>query len=172
MQDIYTYTVPSFIKGLTGLKTILEKTRAHLAEQGKDESAFLQERLIEDMFPFIKQVQIATDNAKGIVKRVTDIETPVFEDTETTFDELFARIDRTVEFLKTVPEESFKDAASRKVVLPFTPPDQFMTGFDYAREFTIPNFYFHVTIAYAIARKEGVVLSKTDYIAGLPLRDQ
>jgi hypothetical protein len=159
MQDIYTYTVPSFIKGLTGLKTILEKTRAHLAEQGKDESAFLQERLIEDMFPFIKQVQIATDNAKGIVKRVTDIETPVFEDTETTFDELFARIDRTVEFLKTVPEESFKDAASRK-------------GFDYAREFTIPNFYFHVTIAYAIARKEGVVLSKTDYIAGLPLRDQ
>lgn len=170
MQDIYTYTVPVFIKSLGGLKVILEKTSAHLTEAGIDEAEFLQSRLIDDMFPFVKQVQIATDNAKNIVKRLTDIETPVFEDTETTMAQLQDRIDRTIAFLTTIPEDAFKDSGSRQVKLPFY-PDQFMTGFDYAREFVIPNFFFHVSIAYALARKEGVQISKTDYIAGLPLQD-
>lgn len=170
MQEIYTYTVPLFIKSLTGLKTILEKTSNHLAETGGDEAAFLQSRLIDDMFPFTKQVQIATDNAKNIVKRLTDIEVPVFEDAETTMAELQARIDKTIAFLKTIPEDAFKDSADRQVVLPFY-DGKFMTGFEYATGFVIPNFFFHVSIAYALARKEGVVIGKNDYIAGLPLKD-
>jgi hypothetical protein len=170
MQDIYTYTIPSFIKGLSGLKTIIEKTKTHLAEKGIEESVFIEERLIDDMFPFKRQVQVATDQAKGLVARLTAIEAPVFEDTETNLDELMARLDRAIEFLKSVPEDAFLTSSEHQVVLPYF-PDKFIKGFDYAREYVIPNFYFHIVMAYAIARKEGVQLQKQDYINGLPLQD-
>jgi hypothetical protein len=166
MDSIYEFTVPVFIKMLTGLKTVLKKAGEH----GLDEATLLNDRLAPDMFPLVKQVQVATDNAKGMIGRITKVETPKFEDTETTFAELDARIDKTIAFLQTVTKEEFKDASNAQVTLPYF-PGKFMTGYDYAREYVIPNFFFHVATAYAIVRKNGVAVGKADYMNSLPLQD-
>jgi hypothetical protein len=166
MDQIFDFTVPVFIKGLTGLKLVLQKA----AEHGLDENALLAERLAPDMFPFVKQVQSATDNAKGCAARLSGQEIPKFEDTETTLVELQARLDKTIAYLRTISKDSFVNAAAVQVVLPYM-PGKFMTGFDYAREYALPNFFFHVSMAYAIVRKNGVPIGKADYIAGLPLQD-
>ena len=166
MDSIYEFTVPVFIKMLNGLKAVLKKAREH----GLDEKTLLEDRLAPDMFPLAKQVQVATDNAKGVVGRLTKVEAPKFEDTETTLAELDARIDKTIAFLQTVKEEDFADAPKAQVTLPWF-PGKFMTGYDYAREYAIPNFFFHVATAYAIIRKNGVAIGKADYINGVPLQD-
>lgn len=166
MNPLYEFTVPVFIKALGGLKNILEKAKEH----GIADAALLQDRIAPDMFPFVKQVQMATDNAKGTTGRLAGIEVPSYEDKETTIDELFARIDKTIEFLKTVSEEDFTEAASRRITLPYF-PGKFMAGAEYAREYGIPNFFFHVAMAYALIRKNGVAIGKTDYLNGLPLQD-
>lgn len=166
MDAMFEFTVPSYIKGLGGLKAIIQKAREH----GVDEEKLLQDRLAPDMFPLVRQIQIATDQAKGIVGRVTKIEAPKYEDTETTFDQLLQRIDATIAFLQTVKKEDFANASEAKVTLPYF-PGKFMAGFDYVREYSIPNFYFHVAIAYAIIRKNDVNIGKADYMNGLPLQD-
>ncbi len=170
MHEIYTYTVPMFIKMLGGLKNVLVKAESHLRETGKSEELFMNESLAPDMFPLVRQVQIACDNAKGAVARLAGVDMPKFDDTEKTFAELYARIDKTLDFVQSVPESAFAEAADRKVTLPYF-PDKYMTGFDYAREYVIPNFLFHVVTAYAIVRKEGVSIGKADYVNGLPFRD-
>lgn len=170
MNDIYFFTVPVFTKMLGGLKNVLTKTKAHLAETGKPETELLNDRLAPDMFPFVKQVQVATDNAKGAAARLAGIEIPAYEDTEASIDELLARIDKTLAFLASVKEDSFKNAADVQVTLPYF-PGKFMKGVAYAREYAIPNFFFHVAMAYAIARKNGVQIGKADYINSLPLED-
>ena len=170
MNDIYTYTVPLFIKMLGGLKNVLAKGEAHAKEKGLDEVEFLKTQLAPDMFPLTRQVQIATDNAKGAVARLTGSEAPKYEDTETTFAELYARIDKTLEYMKSIPESAFAEAKTRQITLPYF-PGKFMAGDAYAREYVVPNFLFHVTAAYAILRMEGVALGKTDFLNGLPLQD-
>lgn len=166
MHSIYTFTVPIFIKHLEGLKHCIEKTIEH----GVDEKALLGDSLAPDMFPFTRQVQIACDNAKGATARLAGVDIPPFPDTEATFSELMKRIDTTLEFVKSVPEASFHDGEDRQVTLPYF-PGKYMTGFDYAREYALPNFFFHVTVAYGLMRKAGVPLGKADYMNGLPLRD-
>ncbi len=166
MESIYEFTIPVFIKMLGGLKGVLQKAKEH----GLDETTLLNDRLAPDMFPLVKQVQVATDNAKGLASRLSGTETPSYEDTETTFAELDARIDRTIAYLQTISKESFKNAADTRVEIKYF-PGKFMTGFDYAREYAIPNFFFHVATAYAIVRKNGVQIGKADYINGLPLQD-
>lgn len=170
MNDIYAYTVPVFLKSLGGLKNVLTKAEAFAKDAGMSEAEFLADRLWPDMFPLAKQVQVACDNAKNATARLAGVEAPKLEDTEQSFAELQARIDRTTEFVRSVPESSFAEAASRKVVLPYF-PDKYMTGFDYAREYALPNFLFHVVTAYGIVRKNGVAIGKADYTNGLPLRD-
>jgi hypothetical protein len=169
MDSIYTYTVPTFTKLLGGLRTILDKGEAFAREKNIKPTDLLNERLAPDMFPLVRQVQIACDNAKGGVARLAGIENPKHEDTETTFDELRARIDKTLEFIGSVPEDAFKDAAERKITLSYF-PDSYMTGFDYAREYVIPNFTFHIVTAYGILRHQGVPLGKADFINGFPLK--
>jgi hypothetical protein len=169
MDSIYAYTVPTFTKLLGGLRAVLDKGETFAREKNIDPSALLNERLAPDMFPLIRQVQIACDNAKGAVARLTGIENPKHEDTETTFDELRARIDTTLAFIASVKEDAFKDAADRKITLPYF-PDSYMTGFDYAREYVVPNFVFHVVTAYSILRHNGVPLGKVDFLNGLPLK--
>ncbi|HUD02643.1 MAG TPA: DUF1993 domain-containing protein [Candidatus Paceibacterota bacterium] len=166
MDQIFEFTVPVFIKGLTGLKNVLQKATEH----GLSDEALLADRLAPDMFPFVKQVQSATDNAKGCAARLAGQETPKYEDAETTVAELQARLDKTIAYLRTISKDSFANAASVQVVLPFM-PGKFMTGFDYAREYALPNFFFHVAMSYAIVRKNGVPIGKADYMAGLPLQD-
>ncbi len=169
MNDIYTHTVPLFVKHLGGLKNILDKAEQHANEKGLDVAAILSDRLAPDMFDCTRQIQIACDNAKGAVSRLTAIEAPKFDDTEKTIAELKSRIDKTLEFVQSVPETAFADAATRQVVLPYF-PGTYMTGEDYAREYVISNFLFHVTVAYGIFRHNGVPLGKADFMNGLPLK--
>lgn len=170
MNELYAFTIPVFVKSLEGLKTILEKAQNHLKEHGGDEAALLDSRLAPDMFPLIKQVQIACDNAKGAAARLASIEIPKYDDTEKTINDLLARIDKTLSFLGSISEEQFKDSATVKATLPYF-PGQYMIGYDYAREYAIPNFLFHVVIAYGLIRHRGVQIGKADYINGLPLKD-
>jgi hypothetical protein len=166
MHTTYDYTVPVFIKGLSGLKIILQKAQAH----GLDETTLLNDRLAPDMFPLVKQVQVACDGAKGASARLAGVEVPVFEDTEVTFAELFERIDKTIAFVQTISSDAFTDADTRQITLPYF-PDKFLSGFDYAREYALPNFFFHIAMTYALIRKNGVAIGKADYINGLPLQD-
>lgn len=169
MNDLYIFTVPIFIKSLGGLRSVLVKAESHMHEAGMEEGEFLKDRLAPDMFPLVKQVQVACDNAKGAAARLAGMEVPKFDDAEQSFAELIARVDATIAFLNTVPEESFKDAAERKIILPYF-SDKYMTGFDYAREYAIPNFFFHVVTAYGIVRKNGVQIGKADYANGITFR--
>jgi hypothetical protein len=166
MDNIYDFTVPVFIKMLGGLKGVLQKAKAH----GLDEKALLSEQLAPDMFPFAKQVQVACDNAKGAAARLSGQEPPKMDDTEQSIDDLIARVDATVAFLNTVKESDFADAPKQQITLPYF-PGKFMGGYDYAREYAIPNFFFHVAMAYALVRKNGVEIGKADYINGIPLQD-
>lgn len=168
MNELYTYTVPVFIKHLGGLRNILEKAKAHLAETKGDENALLADRLYPDMFPLTKQVQVACDNAKGCAARLSGTENPKMEDTEATIDELIARVDKTLAFVKSVPESAFAGAADRQVIISYM-PDVYFTGFDYAREYALSNFFFHTVTAYDLLRKNGVPIGKADYINGLTL---
>ncbi len=170
MNDIYQFTLPGMVKSLSALDTILTKAEAFAKEKGLEESTLLNERLAPDMFPLKKQVQVACDNAKGAAARLAGSEAPSFPDTEETFVELHARIKKTLDYVATFSEDSFSDAATRQITLPYF-PGKYMTGFDYAREYVIPNFLFHIAIAYAILRKEGMPLGKVDYFGSIPLRD-
>jgi len=170
MNDIYTYTVPLFIKTLGGLKNVLTKAEEHAKEKGMSEADMLADRLAPDMFPLVKQIQTACDNAKGATARLAGVEVPKFEDTEQTFAELRARIDKTLTFIQSVPEEKFADAADRQIILPYV-PNKYMTGFDYVREYVLPNFFFHVVTAYGLIRKNGVSIGKTDYTNNVTFRD-
>lgn len=170
MNDIYTYTVPVFIKALGGLSQVLTKAEVFAYEQGMSEADLLNDRLAPDMFPLVKQVQVACDNAKGAAARLAGVDIPVYADTEHTFAELKHRIATTIAFLSSLPENAFTDAATRKIVLPYF-PDRYMTGFDYAREYVVPNFFFHVVAAYALVRKNGAPIGKADYANNPTFRD-
>jgi hypothetical protein len=175
--NLYTITVPMFIKTLTALSGVLDKAGAHAGSKqlewhpkGMQEDALLSARLISDQFPFVRQVQVACDNAKAGSARIAGIEPPKFEDTEKTVAELKARIDKTVAFLKTIKPEQVIGQEDRKVTLPFWKGKQ-ATAFGYVTEYLIPNFYFHVTTAYAILRSNGVQIGKDDFIGGIPFID-
>ena len=166
MSQIYSFTIPVFAKHLEGLKKIIEKAEAH----GVDEKTLLSDALAPDMFPFVKQVQIACDQAKGAVARLTGGENPSFPDTEATFEELKARIDKTIAYINSIPETAYEGADTREITIQYF-PGKYMTGFDYAREYVIPNFFFHASIAYGLVRKAGVAIGKADFVNSLPLRD-
>jgi uncharacterized protein len=169
-QQHYDFSVPIFIKTLGGLKNVIEKARPVAANLEGGEATLMTKALAPDMFPFSRQVQIACDNAKGAAARLAGVEIPKFEDTESTLADLEARIDKTIEFLKSLTPAQFADAETRKIELPYF-PGKHMTGDGYLKEYVLANFYFHVTIAYAIIRSLGGELGKTDYMNGLPLID-
>lgn len=170
MNTLYEFTVPVFVKHLGGMKLVLNKVAAHISEKGVSEEEFLNSRMWDDMFPFVRQVQISCDNAKGAVARLAGMEIPKFEDSEKTIAELLARVDKTLAFIHSVPESAFSGAADVKVSLPYW-DGKHMIGTDYARFYAIPNFLFHVTTAYDLARKAGVPVGKADYMNGNPLKD-
>lgn len=166
MNQLYAFSVPVFTKALKALDGVLAKAIA----SGKDGATLVNAQLAPDMFPLKKQVQIASDNAKGVSARLAGVEIPSYEDTEETLVELQARIAKTLEFIGSLPESSFEGAADRQIVLPFI-PGKYMTGSDYLEQYALANFFFHVTTAYGILRKEGVEIGKADFIGGMPLRD-
>jgi uncharacterized protein len=161
--SIYDATIPPMIRMLENLSKIIDKA---VEQKGGDQQSLLDARLAADMHPFTRQIQIASDAAKGCAARLSGAEAPSFADTETTFPELKARIAKTVEYLKSVPKAKFEGAEDRQVTIK-TPNRTFeMTGRDFATNFALPNFFFHVTTAYGLLRSKGVQIGKMDYLGG------
>lgn len=160
---IYEAAVPVFVSMLEAMAHVLSKAEAHAAEKGLDEATLTGARHAEDMLPLPKQVQIATDMAKGCVSRLTGRDIPSYEDTETTFAELQARITKTIQYVKTVPPEDFEGSEDREITLTIAGNEMTFPGRVYLFGFVHPNFYFHVTTAYTLMRAAGVPLGKADY---------
>ncbi|MEK7156208.1 MAG: DUF1993 domain-containing protein [Patescibacteria group bacterium] len=171
--NLYSITIAPIVKALEALSKILDKAAAY-AESKKTvkrtfEEALLNDRLIFDQFPLAAQVRIACDNAKGGAARLAEVEIPSFEDNEKTIAELQARIAKTLAFVRSVKPEQVVGKEGIKVSLPYW-DGKSLSGFEYATEYLMPNFYFHVVTAYAILRKNGVPIGKNDYIGALPLK--
>ena len=164
--SMYTATVPPFRAMLKNLQAVMAKAEAHCEARKIDPSAFLSSRLYPDMLPFTAQVQIATDNIKGAAGRLSGAEIPKFEDNETSFAELQARIDKTVAFLDTLTEAQFEGAAERDIVLQLRDRKVEFKGAAYLLQWANPNVYFHITTAYALLRHGGVEIGKKDYLSG------
>lgn len=158
--DIYDASIPPLIHMLGGLSAILAKGEAH---GGIDPS---EARLAPDMLPLKAQVYIATDSAKGCGARLAGVDIPKYEDTETSFADLRARIAKTIAFLKTLDRKAIAGAESKHIVLKFPSNTFEFNGTDYVGKFVLPNVYFHITTAYGILRNAGVALGKSDYLGG------
>jgi hypothetical protein len=165
--SLYHFSVPVFSLALTNLLQQLGKAGAHAEQKKFDFKALADARLIADMLPLTAQVQIACDNAKGAVARLAGIEPPKHEDNEKTLQELKARVAKTLDFIATVRQEQFTGAETREIVLKFPNLTLKFSGLDYITKFALPNFYFHVTTAYAIMRENGVDLGKGDYLGSI-----
>jgi hypothetical protein len=162
--SMYDVSVPVLLQGLRGLKGVLAKAAAHAEAKKIDPGALLQARLYPDMFPVLRQVQIAGDFAKGAAGRLAGVELPVYEDTETGFDDLIARIDKTMAFIAGLDPAAIAGSEERDVVLVRRGESQTFKGQAYLLQQALPNFWFHVTTAYAILRHNGVEVGKKDYM--------
>ncbi len=163
---IYDASVPVLIAGLTNLSKILAKGAAHAEAKGFKPEALLQARLAPDMHPLPNQIQIASDAAKGAAARLAGVDIPSFPDTETTFPELQARIEKTIAFLKGLDPAAFTGAEDREIVLKVGANEWKMPGRQFLTAFALPNFYFHLTTAYALLRHNGVEIGKRDFLGG------
>lgn len=161
--------VAQMIKMLENLDGLLLKATQQADAKKFDVNNYLSERLIVDMLPLSKQIQITCDNAKLCVARLSHSEAPKFEDNEKTMPEFRERIKKTIDFLKTKIEADYSKFESAKFE-PTWMNGQWMDGEDYFYQFAIPNFYFHMTTAYAILRKCGVEIGKSDYMGHLPFK--
>jgi hypothetical protein len=163
--SMYSASVPVFRKMLGSLAALLEKAETYAQERKIEPAALLQARLFPDMFPLIKQVQIATDFAKGASARLAGAEVPHYEDNEQTFAELQQRITKTLGYIDSVAREEI-DASSERAVTHGAGERarHFERGDDYLTGFVLPNFMFHVTTAYAILRHNGVPIGKRDFL--------
>jgi hypothetical protein len=166
--SMYQASVPVFVRALENLSAILHKAAAYAEARKIDPSVLMNARLYPDMLPLSRQVQIASDNAKGPVARLANVERPVWDDNETTFAQLQARIAKTITFLKSVKPEQIDGSEDRTVTMKIGPDEHAFKGQPYLLGFALPNFYFHVTTAYSILRHSGVEIGKTDFIGGLP----
>ncbi|PTB22332.1 DUF1993 domain-containing protein [Trinickia symbiotica] len=165
--SMYQASVPVFLRGLTNLRAVLHKGRDHAEARKIDLAVLLSSRLYPDMFPLTRQVQSASDAAKFCTARLAGVEPPRFEDTETTFDELVARIDKTIAYLKEADASNIDGSEERTVTIKTPSRSIEFDGQSYLLHFALPNFFFHVTTAYAILRHNGVELGKLDYLGGI-----
>jgi hypothetical protein len=164
-------SLPALELGLNALSGILDKAEAYAAAKKIDSQVLLNTRLAPDMFSLLMQVQAATDLAKNGAARLSGVEPPRFEDTETTLDDLKARIAKTLSFVKSADGKQINASADRQLTFPLGPNYKGeMQGDAYLNHFLLPNFYFHVTVAYAILRHCGVELSKPDYLGAIPMQ--
>ena len=164
--SLYQASVPVIQKSLTALKGVLAKGAAHAEAKKIDESVFLSSRLSPDMFPLMRQVQIAADFGKGPVARLAGVEVPKYDDTEATFAELAARIDKTLVFVGTFTAAQIDGQEDRDIQLTIAGNPVTFKGQPYLLHFAMPNLYFHMSMAYAILRHNGVDVGKRDFIGG------
>ncbi len=166
--SLYQSSIPVYQRALPAFSAILDKAAAHAAEHKIDPAVLLASRLRPDMLPLSRQVQIFCDTAKNTAARLAGIEAPRIEDTEATIDELKARIQRTLDFIKTVLAKDIDAGEHKEIVFPVGPNKMKMKGADYLLHWSNPNFYFHLTTAYDILRYNGLTIGKRDYLAGAP----
>lgn len=156
--------VPFFTHSLTAMAAILTKAQEFEAAKKLKPEVIPNLRLIADMFPLTRQITIMTDHAKGACARLAGKENPSFADTETTLEELQARIAKTIAFIATIPDAAFEGAEARTISLKAGPRDLSFPAMQYYHSYAVPNFYFHMTTAYNILRTNGVAVGKTDFL--------
>jgi hypothetical protein len=146
---------------------MLDKAAAHAAAKKYDSAVLAQLRLFPDMHPLTRQVQIACDTAKGAAGRLAGVDIPKHEDTETTLDELKQRIAKTLDFLKTLSADQVNSAETRTIEIKFPNGAWKFTALAYLSDFVLPNFYFHESMVYALLRKSGIEIGKTDFLGAI-----
>ena len=163
--SLHSASVPVFTQLLGGLSDVLGKAEAHATARKIEPDALLQSRLFPDMFPLVRQVQIASDFAKSVSARLAGADVPAWDDNEKTFADLQARIARTKDFIGGLDAAAFADAASREIVLrPGTPKERKLSGEAYLLHYGLPQFFFHVTTSYALLRHAGIEIGKRDFM--------
>jgi hypothetical protein len=155
-----------FTRMLNNLSSILSSAEQQAKTKGYDPSVLLNARLAPDMFALTRQVQIATDHAKGCVARLAGHQIEAIEDSETTFAELQARITKVLGIVESFKPEQFDGSETREISIRIPNRDLKFSGLDYVNQWAMPNFYFHITMAYAILRHNGIELGKKDFLIG------
>lgn len=166
--SMYQASVPVFVRSLGNLSAILDKAAAHAESNKIDPAVLLATRLYPDMFPLSRQIQIATDMAKGAAARLAGVDRPFHEDNETSFVEMQARIEKTLDFIRSIKPEQIDGSEERTITLTLRGNDVQFAGQPYLLHFVLPNLFFHTATAYAILRHCGVALGKPDFIGGIP----
>jgi hypothetical protein len=166
MFTMFDATIPPLLRALNNLSHILQKGEAHADARNIEHSVLLNARLFPDMYPLIRQVQIATDMSKGAAARLAELDVPSYEDNEATFAELQARLAKTIAFIEAVKPEQLAGSEAREVTITVRKANLTFTGQDYLLKWVNPNVYFHVTTAYNILRHNGVELGKPDFLRG------
>jgi hypothetical protein len=164
MPALYNASVPVFRQMLSALAGIIDKTIAHAEAKKIDPAVYAGARLFPDMFPFARQITVATDFAKGASARLAGIEVPKFEDTEVTLADLKARLQKTIDFIAGLKPEQFDGAETRDITIQLRAGPTVFKGQPYLLHYAMPNFYFHTTTAYAILRHNGIEIGKPDFI--------
>lgn len=164
-SPMYINSVPVFKQLLVALKAILAQADAHAAANSIEPEAFLQARLYPNMFPLVKQVQIAADFARGVSARLAGVDVPVFEGKEKSFADLDALLTQTLQFIESVDASKFAGSETKEIVLrPGTPKEKKLSGQAYLSHYGLPQFLFHVTTAYALLRHNGLPIGKRDFM--------
>ena len=166
--SMHAMSVGQFVPMLGNLSAILDKATASAENRRFDTSVLASARLAPDMLPLTRQIQLASDFAKNSTARLAGLDPPKFEDNETTFAELQARIDKTLAYLKTVPASAVDGAEDRDISIPLRDRKLEMKGLPFLQRWVLPNFYFHVVTAYSILRHNGVDVGKMDYLGQVP----
>lgn len=164
--SLYDVSIPIYIRLLGNLAHVLDKAERHARETSVDLSTYVEANFGHGMFPLSRQIQLASDAAKGGGARLAGVEAPSMPDTETTFPELVQRIQKTIAFLESIKREQVDGAESREIVLNLPTRKLEFTGLTFLTTFSLPNFLFHVTTAYALLRAQGVPIGKMDFLAG------
>jgi hypothetical protein len=162
--SMYQASAPRFVNTLKNLSAILDKAQAHAEARKIDPLVLTSSRLYPDMFALARQVQVTCDTAKGAVARLAGVEIPKHEDTEKTFDELKARIDKTIAFIDTIKPAQIDGTDDKDLTIKLGSREMNWKGMQYLLGFALPNFYFHAATAYDILRHNGIELNKRDFI--------
>ncbi len=164
-SPMYSHSVPVFKQMLIALQSILAQAAEHASAKAIEPDAFLQARLFPDMFPLIKQVQIAADFSRGIAARLAGVDIPTIDGNQTTFADLGALLTETLAFLDSLNATQFEGKERSEIVLrPGTPKEKKLSGQAYLANYGLPQFFFHVSTAYAILRHNGMPIGKRDYM--------
>ncbi len=163
--SMHSASVPVFVRNLNNLLSWLDKAQTHAEARKFDSAVYLGLRLAPDMLPFAKQIQIASDAAKGCVARLAGVEVPKWDDTEVSLDDLRARIRKTLDYVQSIPAAQIDGSQGREISLPMRSGDVMkLDGQRFVEHWALPNFYFHLNMTYALLRQAGVELGKSDYL--------